>query len=441
MIRIRPIAATFVLGAVALSACSSSSTGSGGASSTPSSSPAVALWKPPAARTTTPMSDADKAKVDAAAAKALTDSEDKVPGFIVGIWDPQHGTYVQAYGLADRSGQKMTTDMAGYIGSITKTATATAVLEQVDSGKLTLEETIKDADPDLAARHPELAGVTIRRLLNMSSGIPDYANVPNGAIQDLWKDPKKAFTSDELIDIALKANKVTPPGNAEYSNTNYVILGQILAKATGKTAQEAVNAVFAQEGLKQTTISSDTISPLPSPASHGYYGAIEGKNAKDAGYSYGPDTDVSEWNRSWADTAGGAQSTIEEMAAWAASGLGTNLLSEKTAAERLHPASLGLFSLNEGLYGLGIGVRGDWIGHAGQLIGWESVARYNTKTGAVLVVLSNSSGGLSAGEQAAAVIMPDITQPWDGLNAAVATAENLPPGVPRPGASASASSS
>jgi D-alanyl-D-alanine carboxypeptidase len=202
-----------------------------------------------------------------------------------------------------------------------------------------------------------------------------------------------------------------------------------------------VNAVFAQEGLTQTLISADSTALLPSPASRGYYGAIEGKNAKEAGYPYGPDTDVSEWNRSWAGTAGGAQSTIEEMAKWAASGLGTNLLSEKTAAERLHPASLGLFGLNEGVYGLGIGVRGDWIGHAGQLIGWESVARYNTKTGAVLVVLANSSGGLSAGEQAASVIMPDITQPWAGLQDALATADNLPPGVPRPGASPSASSS
>jgi len=387
------------------------------------------------------MSDADKAKVDAAAAVALKESSDKVPGFIVGIWDPQHGFYVQSYGLAELPSTKMTPDMAGYIGSITKTATATAVLQQVDAGTLTLDDTIKQADPELATRHPEIADITIRRLLNMSSGIPDYANVSNGAIQDLWKDPKRQFTSDELIDIALKANKVTPPGTADYSNTNYLILGQILAKATGKSAEEAVNAVFAEEGLTHTTISSDTTALLPAPASHGYYGAVEGKNAKEAGYSYGPDTDVSTWNRSWAGTAGGAQSTIDEMQKWAALGLGTNLLSEKTAAERLHPASLGLFSLNEGVYGLGIGIRGDWIGHAGQLIGWESVARYNTKTGAVLVVLSNSSGGLNAGERAAQVIMPDITQPWDGLEAALATADNLPDGVPRPSASPSSSAS
>ncbi len=96
---------------------------------------------------------ADAAAIDKLAQDALAKNPD-LPGMWIGIWDPAKGFYVQAYGQAVKGGAKATIADHGRIGSVTKTFTVVAVLEQVAAGKLKLESTIEEILPDLAASTP-----------------------------------------------------------------------------------------------------------------------------------------------------------------------------------------------------------------------------------------------------------------------------------------------
>ena len=89
----------------------------------------------------------------------------------------RHGQIVlhEARGLAERSsGRAARTDDVFHLFSVTKTFTATAVLQQVAAGTLSLDDTIGDVLPDLAEELSEIADITVEQLLAMESGIPEY---------------------------------------------------------------------------------------------------------------------------------------------------------------------------------------------------------------------------------------------------------------------------
>src|SRR4051812_35391955 len=167
--------------------------------------------------------------IDAAIDKTI--AEGKAPGVIFGLWIPGQGSYVTARGLADpATNTPMRTDMVMPIGSITKTFTATMVLQLVDDKKLKLDDTLDRWYPEI----PEASAITVRMLLNMSSGIADYAN-PN--ISTFCAMPTKQWSPEELIALGVGAPRAfDPPGSAySYSTTNTVLLGRIIEKVTGQS--------------------------------------------------------------------------------------------------------------------------------------------------------------------------------------------------------------
>src|ERR671936_2092572 len=94
-----------------------------------------------------------------------------VPGAIVGIWVPGRGTWIRTAGLADRATKRpMQVQDYTRIGSMTKTFIGTLVLQLVGEGKLGLDDPIQRWVPQVPnARH-----ITVRELLNMSSGLYNY---------------------------------------------------------------------------------------------------------------------------------------------------------------------------------------------------------------------------------------------------------------------------
>jgi D-alanyl-D-alanine carboxypeptidase len=121
----------------------------------------------------TEMSAADAAKVDAAVTAVWNPVKDNLPALYVGVWDPEKGVFEKAYGDASK-GVPATLDDSLRIGSISKTFTANVILQLVDDGKLSLDDTISDAAPEVAKKYPQVADRTIRQLLDMHSGISDY---------------------------------------------------------------------------------------------------------------------------------------------------------------------------------------------------------------------------------------------------------------------------
>ena len=97
------------------------------------------------------MPPAETADIDTAANDFLTNSPDKSPGLWLAVWDPAKGYYEQAYGDAVADTTKATVADHSWIGSITKTVFATAVLQQVAAGKLALTDTVQALDAELAA--------------------------------------------------------------------------------------------------------------------------------------------------------------------------------------------------------------------------------------------------------------------------------------------------
>ncbi len=158
--------------AVAVAGCSSSTTGGSSAapSSPASSTPAAA-----------PSSSAAAAALDTAAtarideyAKATIGNGKGITGVIVGVHDPAKGDLLKAYGTSTGS-TPMTTDMHYRIASVTKTFTAYAILKLLDEKKLSLDDTVSKYVADV----PNGDAITLRNLLEMRSGLYDYASDPS----------------------------------------------------------------------------------------------------------------------------------------------------------------------------------------------------------------------------------------------------------------------
>jgi D-alanyl-D-alanine carboxypeptidase len=363
---------------------------------------AAALWTGPAL-TTTPMSAADAAAFDTIAPGAFA-AAPGLNGMWIGIWDPAKGFYSQAYGNAVKDGAKATIDDVGQIGSVTKTFTVTAILEQIAAGTITLDSTIKDVLPDLAATYPTIADVTVRQLAGMQSPIQDYANT-GVSVGTVIKDSKHVFTADELIADGMSLPLVAPE-KYDYSTTNTIILGEMLEKLTGKPVDEVVTEIARKLGMADTALpppANQTV--LPEPSSHGYVGPAVSQSLAAIGLEIPPGTDVTDWSMSWGGAGGAMYSTIADLGKWAASGLGTSLLPEDLAAERFKTNKLA-----SGItYGLGLEDWGNgWFGHSGQTLGFESLVAYNRNTGAAFVAIVNDGGGLMAAKLLAVNQFPDL---------------------------------
>ncbi len=388
--------------AVALTGCSSDANDSSASSTASTAAPSSAKWTGPA-RTTTPMAAADRAEIDAVAKEALAQLPG-LPGIWVGVWDPKKGVYTAAYGNAVLPDTAATVQDHNRIGSLTKTFTAAAVLQQVDAGKLALDDTVGDVLPDLAKDHPDVAGITVAQLLGMRSGIPDYANT-GLVIKKVVADPSKVWTPSEIIDLTLTETTLSTPGTPGYSTTNYLVLGEMLAKVTGKPVEDALNSTAKAVGLKNTALTAPGDNELPSPSSHGYLNEPGVDSLAAAGVSSEPVGDVTDWSASWGGAGGSMYSTVDDLGTWAASGFGNTLLTTATADRRLQTSKVP----DVGKYGLGIiGFADGWIGHTGQIIGWEAFAFYNTTTGATVVAMVNETGSDLAALGVVGKVYPDL---------------------------------
>jgi D-alanyl-D-alanine carboxypeptidase len=135
------------------------------------------------------------------------------------------------------------------IGSISKMFTGVMVLQLVEQGKLKLEYTLDAYFPSV----PNAKKITIAHLLGHKSGV---FNVTESADYRSWKS--KPRTSEEMVALISKNKPDFEPGTKEaYSNSNYVLLGYILEKVTGKPYQESfAERITSPLGLKDTYLAS-----------------------------------------------------------------------------------------------------------------------------------------------------------------------------------------
>ena len=154
-----------------------------------------------------------------------------------------------------------------WVGSVTKTFVATAVMQLVAERRLSLDDTVERRLPQRlrAGRR-----IRIRNLLNHTSGIPDYMGF------DPWsstvaRNPRAVIPAKRLISSVAKLPLEFRPGSrASYSNTNYLVLGEILERVTRRRLARLLRErIFTRLGLTATAFESGRRT-LPADQMHGY---------------------------------------------------------------------------------------------------------------------------------------------------------------------------
>ncbi|MEV5970564.1 serine hydrolase domain-containing protein [Streptomyces sp. NPDC051921] len=213
-----------------------------------------------------------------------------------------------ATGLAEpATGRPMAPNFEHRVGSITKSFTAVAVLQQVERGRIDLDAPVARYVPDLV---PGERGeqVTVRMLLNHTSGIADHV-LP--AFPGLLQNPGKALDEnrlrhvepEELVRLGLATPPAEPRGEFSYSNTNFVLAGLILERVTGQDAEAYITRnVIRRAGLRHTYF----------PASASLRGPHAGMYESFFGF-IDPPRDYSTYDMSWAGTAGALVSTTNDL--------------------------------------------------------------------------------------------------------------------------------
>jgi len=326
----------------------------------------------------------------------------RVPGAIVLVDIPSVGTWLTALGKADiETGAPMRTDDHMRIGSITKTLTATIVLELVDQGKVGLDDPVSNYLRGV----PNGANISVRELLNMTSGLQNFTeSLKFNAALDA--NPERVWAANELLPyafnpaLAVQTHPYFPPNQGfHYSNTNYLLLGEIAEKVT----HTPLNVLFKRRifnplGMTHSELPKRSDASIPNPHPHGYnfgtnvdgakayFAALAGDKAN-AEVKAAPGTvphDATRWSTSYTWADGSAISTAGDLLIWAKA-LGTGrLLSAWVQQQRVafSPA---------GNYGLGIehAPFGGLIGHNGAIPGFQSFMGYAPKTGSTVIVLAN----------------------------------------------------
>ncbi|MGI5426744.1 serine hydrolase domain-containing protein [Streptomyces sp. CA-179760] len=258
------------------------------------------------------------------------------PGVIAQVRD-RHGVWDGRAGVRKLSSERpRSTHERFRIASVTKTFTATVLLRLEAEGKLSLDDSVATWLPGVVhgkgyrPRH-----ITVRHLLNHTSGIFDY-NMDEGfrakyAGDEFDRNRHVRWSPKDLVDIALahppnfqpeQGSRPGRPGKWDYSDTNYVLAGMIVEKATGRSyGHEVERLVIRPLGLRGTSVPG--ASPrLPSPHARHYSTLFED----------GPEVevrDVTEFSPTVAYSAGQMISTVGDV---------NTFLSRLLAGELLPPA-------------------------------------------------------------------------------------------------------
>lgn len=339
----------------------------------------------------------------------------RVPGAVVGVSIPGRGAWVHAHGIADlRTAAPIATDDHFRIASVSKTFTATVVLQLVDEGKLALDDTLEPYVSGI----PNGSEITIRQVLQMTAGIFDYS-LDEQVVTEYDRDPTILITADDVIAIVARHGPDFAPGESlSYSDTNYFLLGLVIEQVTGMGAVQALQEyVFTPLGLTETSL-PDT-PEMPAPFARGYIAT----SARDDALR-----DVTLSNPLTAWTAGGIVSTLADLLVWAeALGAGT-LLTPETQRERLRFEPVPGGSRLPVGYGLGIMDVAGFVGHNGAIYGYSTWVLYDPQSQGSLVVLANR-GELTT-EYAAPIAVDIIELLFPGRIAAAMAAPA--PGTPAP---------
>lgn len=291
--------------------------------------------------------------------------------------------YLEALGVRDADGAPLKTDSPFNLASVSKPITATAILMLAEQDRLSLDDKASQFLPEMAGWNPSASNITIRQLLNHTSGLADYEDYADEFFEESNVDSSDAieyFVDNR--DIVRMFSELRPPqkfspgSDYSYSNTGYLLLGSIIEKASDQSYADFLNQnLFRPLKMKKSSVCVGR--KQPSDKARGFIVDAGNREPYDVEYLDGIYGD------------GNICASAEDLLKFDAALRAGKLLKSELAEEATRPATLNNGEELEYGYGWELGDDG-LVFHTGSWTGFRTYfLRYDD--GLTVIVLDNSS--------------------------------------------------
>lgn len=350
-----------------------------------------------------------------------------LPGAAVGVVCGDTLAWAEGFGYADIATERRPDAHTVFrVASISKTFTATAIMQLRDAGKLRLDDPLVRHIPEFAAvrcQHGPVEEITIRRLLCHHSGL-----ITEGPFS-YWSSMDFPTMAEILAKLPETEAVIAPDSAAKYGNLAYALLGEVVERLSGRAFADYVREeIFTPLGM----------------ASSSFVATPELLARKATGYDEHPYEDeplpVRHTETNGIAAAAGLYTTVADLARWIAfqfkedggERVGAQVLAGRTLAEMHHPQHVDpTWTMGNGL-GWMSSRRGERIdvGHGGSIHGFITQISFNVPRGLGVIVLTNEGRHAAAGE-IAIELMDTLAQAHDDAGGA---AREVTKPVPTPAA-------
>ena len=310
---------------------------------------------------------AEKARITATA-QGLVDAG--FPAALAAVTKADGSTVGVAVGKGNlETGEAPPLDGEVRIGSNTKTFVAVVILQLVQEGKITLDEPIETYLPGLLhGEGIDGAKITVRQLLQHTSGLPEYTDTVPGET-DIFQIRDNYYSTRDLLDVALSKPAAFEPGSQfKYTNTNYIVLSLLAEKVTHRPlAEQITKRIIEPLGLTHTY--------LPGPGEENIRGTHPHAYTRN---NQGQLEDITRQDPSAAGGAGAMISTPSELTKFLQATFNGTLLNQDSITEMKKTVEASdLIGVPGSGYGLGIfsmplSCGGEAWGHSGGIPGYGS---------------------------------------------------------------------
>ena len=322
----------------------------------------------------------------------FSDLKPSDPGCAALVEQHGHTVFRQGFGVTDLARKQPITSNTNFrLASVTKQFTATAIMLLVQDGKLKYSDRLTDIFPDFPAYGRE---ITIRNLLNHTSGLPDYEDLWDSQFPNTPPDKLPQVRDAQVLQLLRKqtAGRFAPGTHFAYSNSGYSVLSQIVEKVSGQPFEDFLRArIFQPLRMNNSVALVDTRNLVPN-RSYGY--------RKEKGRWVFSDQSSS----SAVLGDGGIYTSLDDYAKWLAALRTHKLLSAEAMAPALAPVNVPKFEPNSEespAYGFG------WfldpykshrrMYHTGSTIGFLNAVEIFPDDGLEIVILCNRTDVPPAG--------------------------------------------
>jgi CubicO group peptidase (beta-lactamase class C family) len=308
----------------------------------------------------------------------------KTPGVAVGIIKDGKLVYARGFGVmnVDDPSRPVTPETLFHMASITKPFVATSVMQLVEQGKVNLDEPVVKYLPYFQLKDPRYTTITVRQMLTHTSGMPDVVDYG-------WNKPEYDDGSLEryVRSLADKNLRWQPGSKFAYSNMAYEVLGDLVAKVSGKSFEDYVAAnILEPVGMKSSTLLLKIADPAKLAAGH-----TQGKGKAIKPVAHYP------YNRAHTPSSN-LHSNVEDMARWVLVNLnygeldGHRILQRSTYDVLWKPAAeAGRKDRHVGIsWFLGDFKKEPFISHGGGDDGFLTYVGFSTKRNVGFVLMTNS---------------------------------------------------